>query len=379
MAVLNVPAPDLGDIAVVLGTRPEIIKLAGIIRHLGPRARTVHTGQHWDDDMAGKFFRDLGIGEPDVRLETVEGQIRGLQVGNGISELAAHFQDHPVTAVIVQGDTNSTTIGAQAANYLDVPVVHVEAGLRSHDRAMPEEINRLVVGAIADLHCAATPQNAENLLREGIEPSRVLITGNTVVEATLLARELPHREVQDLVSEKALQEGYVLVTIHRPENTDTAESLERVVSALSTVGCNVVFTLHPRTAAAVERFGLQRYLDGFEVLTGVGHADFLELASHARLLVSDSGGVQEEVTVLKKPLLVVRRSTERPESIDAGFSRLITPDLDLASEISAALADTSWSDALRDRPSPYGDGTASRQIAERSRSLLGRETALPVV
>ncbi|MBO9704193.1 MAG: UDP-N-acetylglucosamine 2-epimerase, partial [Arthrobacter sp.] len=137
MAVLNVPGPDLGDIAVVLGTRPEIIKLAGIIRHLGPRARTVHTGQHWDDDMAGKFFRDLGIGQPDVRLESVAGQSRGLQVGNGISELAAHFQDHPVTAVIVQGDTNSTTIGAQAANYLEVPVVHVEAGLRSHNMRMP--------------------------------------------------------------------------------------------------------------------------------------------------------------------------------------------------------------------------------------------------
>ncbi|MFK0074319.1 non-hydrolyzing UDP-N-acetylglucosamine 2-epimerase [Arthrobacter woluwensis] len=379
MPVLNAPERALGDIAVVLGTRPEIIKLAGIIRHLGSRARTVHTGQHWDDAMAGRFFRDLGLGQPDVRLHSVAGRSRALQIGNGISELAEHFQDRPVTAVIVQGDTNSTTIGAQAANYAGVPVMHVEAGLRSHDRAMPEEINRLVVGAIADLHCAATSLNAENLLREGVESSRVLVTGNTVVEATLLARQLPHRDIQDQVRAQVVREGYSLVTIHRPENTDTPEALERVLSALSSADSNIVFTLHPRTAAAIERFGLQRYLEGIEVLTGVGHADFLELASHARLIVSDSGGVQEEVTVLKKPLLVVRRSTERPESIDAGFSRLITPELDLAAEMSAALADSKWSEGLRNRPSPYGDGSASRRIAQRAQSLRGRATVLPAL
>ena len=154
-----------GDIAVVLGTRPEIIKLAPVVRSLGTRARVIHTGQHWDEGMAGQFFRDLNIGEPDVRLSGMAGGRRGLQIAAAIEELSLHFENDPPSAVIVQGDTNSTSAGAQAASYAGIPVVHVEAGLRSHDRTMPEELNRLVVCALADLHCAATESNKHNLLR----------------------------------------------------------------------------------------------------------------------------------------------------------------------------------------------------------------------
>ena len=342
----------------VLGTRPEIIKLASVIRALGSRARVIHTGQHWDDAMAGQFFEGLGIGEPDVRLSAMAGVPRAQQIGLGIAELATHFEAHPVAAVVVQGDTNSTSVGAQAANCLGVPVVHVEAGLRSHDRAMPEEINRLVVGAVADVHCAATPDAYANLLRENLDPERVRVTGNTVVEATEGA-------IRASSSTQAFAEApgrRLLATIHRPENTDDASALERILVALAESGANVVFAAHPRTVAAAERFGITHLLERLDTRVGLGHADFLALAQQAELIVSDSGGVQEEVTVLKKPLLVVRRSTERPESMSAGFAKLVTPEADLPAEIREAFA-ADWSH-LAAVPSPYGDGTAGEQIAE---------------
>lgn len=342
----------------MLGTRPEIIKLAEVIRLLGPRARVIHTGQHWDDNMAGQFFDHFGIGEPHVRLQSMSGRSRGMQVAHGTAELLTHFSAHRPAAVIVQGDTNSVSAGAQAANYLGIPVIHVEAGLRSHDRGMPEEINRLVVGALADLHCAPTRAAAENLRREGVAPGRVLVTGNTVVEAV--------QRTLDTIDDSQWNipdEPYVLVTIHRPENTDSRAALHRILQDLHRIRMRVVLAIHPRTVAAVDTHGLQQHLDGFDVRTAVPHDGFLALARRAALIVSDSGGVQEEATVLKKPLVVVRRSTERPEAIDAGFATLVTPGDDLAAAARRML-DSRLGERLQGTPSPYGDGTASAQIVE---------------
>lgn len=353
-----------GDIAVVLGTRPEIIKLAEIIRMLGPRARVIHTGQHWDPQMAGQFFDHFGIGEPDLRLQTVSGEARGLQVARAMTELLEHFTAKPPAAVIVQGDTNSVSAGAQAGNYLGIPVVHVEAGLRSRDRNMPEEINRLVVGAVADLHCAPTPIAAENLRREGVDESRILLTGNTVVESvqhTLGTLDASQWDVPAY--------PFVLVTIHRPENTDDPVALRRVLEGISRIGLPVVLAIHPRTVAAVKQHGLGQLLEKMDVRTGVPHDGFLALASGAALLVSDSGGVQEETTVLKKPLLVVRRSTERPEAIEAGFARLVTPTDDLVAAAREML-DPVLRERLAQTPSPYGDGGASWRIVTATVDLI---------
>lgn len=353
-----------GDIAVVLGTRPEIIKLAEVIRLLGPRARVIHTGQHWDPAMAGQFFEHFGIGEPDLRLQTVSGAPRGLQVAFAMTELLQHFTVAPPAAVIVQGDTNSVSAGAQAANYLGIPVVHVEAGLRSHDRNMPEEINRLVVGAVADLHCAPTETAAENLRREGVEDSRIIMTGNTVVEAVHRSLRGIDRSQWDIPDEP-----FILATIHRPENTDDGAALRRILQDLRGVGVRVVLAIHPRTVAAVEAHGLQELLEGVDVRTGVPHDGFLALARDAALLVSDSGGVQEEATVLGKPLLVVRRSTERPEAIDAGFARLITPSDHLVVAAHEMLA-ADVQERLSRTPSPYGDGGASARIVAATIDLV---------
>lgn len=355
------------DIAVVLGTRPEIIKLAPVIAELGDRALVVHTGQHYDRALSGQFLEQFGIGEPDVVLQGVGGRDRGTQIATAIRALTSLFAERAPSAVIVQGDTNAVSAGAQAANYADIPVIHVEAGLRSHDRAMPEELNRMVVGVLADIHCAATEHNAENLRREGVAADRIVVTGNTIVEATRESLNRGVASIAPLFPHGDVPERFVLATIHRPENTDTAEALSRVLVALGEIDAPVLLPVHPRTRAAIERFDLTPLLERILLTEPVDHVQFLALASRAALLVSDSGGLQEECTVLGRPLLVVRRSTERPESVEAGFAELITPDRDLAAAANRALRNGSTH--LEGLPCPYGDGSASAQIARIARDL----------
>ncbi|WP_374009592.1 non-hydrolyzing UDP-N-acetylglucosamine 2-epimerase [Leifsonia sp. LS-T14] len=354
------------DVAVVLGTRPEIIKLAGLIRELGSRARVVYSGQHYDSELAGAQFAGFGLAEPDVVLTGVGGRDRGTQIAAALQALTEEFAANPPSVVIVQGDTNTVSAGAQAGNYAGVPVIHVEAGLRSRDRAMPEELNRLVAGVLADVHCAATTHNADNLAAEGVSADRIALTGNTIVETTIESLGA----VADPTLPAGVQPGgYVLATIHRPENTDDAAALRRALTELAAIEAPVLLVAHPRTRAAIERFALSDLTTGLHLLESVDHTGFLALAKQAALLVSDSGGVQEECTVLKKPLLVLRRSTERPESVDAGFAQLITPELPLAAIANRMLADQTLPARLRSLPSPYGDGSATAQIAHIARSI----------
>ena len=360
---LNLAAVPDGGIAVVLGTRPEIIKLAGIIRRLGDKARIVHTGQHYDDDLSGLFFRQLGIREPDRRY-LVGGHSRGRQIGTALQALDDEFAADRPRAVVVQGDTNATVAGALAGNARDIPVVHVEAGLRSFDRNMPEEHNRVLTDHVADLLCAATDGNVENLAREGIQGNRVVRTGNTVVEA-VCTQLPPEEERAGVLAEHGLTpDRYVLATIHRPENTDDPAALRSIFTELCRIPCQVVFPAHPRTVAAAARHGLGGYLDRLTVTNPLGQRAFLALAAHAALLVSDSGGVQEECTVLKRPLIVVRRSTERPESM-RDFAVLVPPGPLIGKTAGEWLADLSALHAhLGGVASPFGDGAASALIVE---------------
>ncbi|TNM40513.1 UDP-N-acetylglucosamine 2-epimerase (non-hydrolyzing) [Nocardioides albidus] len=356
----------LGRIAVVVGTRPEIIKLAPVVHELGAQALLVHSGQHWDRELSGAFFDEAGIGAPEVTLRGIGGQDRARQIGGMVTALAEALEAARPDAVVVQGDTNTTSAAAQCASYLGLPLVHVEAGLRSFDRAMPEELNRLVVGALADLHCAATPTNVDNLVREGVPASRIRLTGNTIVEAT-------ERSLRAVTGRVGLprHRTFVLATIHRPENTDDPVRLAAILDELGRLPAPVVMPLHPRTRACVERFGMGHLLDPLEVVAPIGHEEFLGLASHAALLVSDSGGVQEECTVLKKPLIVVRNSTERPESVEAGFAHLVRPGPAIGALGRRLLADRDLPHRLRGVPSPYGDGSAARAIVAATRELVG--------
>jgi UDP-N-acetylglucosamine 2-epimerase (non-hydrolysing) len=356
-------------VAIVLGTRPEIIKLAPVAAALGARARLIWTDQHYDPLLADIFFDRLGWKQPLERLSGVGGSSRVSQVLAVMAGLAERFDAERPSVVVVQGDTNTTNAGAQAAHYVGVPVVHVEAGLRSFDRSMPEEINRLVVGSVADLHCCATPGNAQHLRDAGVVDTAIRITGNPIVEATVAA--LPDEaEQRKILSDYGLTgEQYLLATVHRPENTDDPLRLALILAALEGVGLPVLFPVHPRTASAISRYGL-RTPPAVNLVHPVDHATFLALQANARLVVSDSGGVQEEVTVLKRPLVVVRNSTERPEAHEAGFAVLARPD-----ELRPALArmlDPSLPAQLAAIPSPFGDGQAGGRIASEIESFADR-------
>lgn len=355
------------SIAVVLGTRPEIIKLAHIIRLLGPAARVVHTGQHYDARLSGTFFHAFGLDDPTVMLE-IGGRSRGAQIGEAVGSLDAHFQADRPLAVVVQGDTNTTMAAALAANAREIPIVHVEAGLRSHDRAMPEEHNRVVTDHLADLLLAPTDLARSNLLSEGIPDQRIVVTGNTVIEAvtSLLPSKEQRWEVLDRFG--LTSGGFILATFHRPENVDRPETLAAILRELAGLDVPVLLPLHPRSRARVEQHGLSELLDKVVVVDPLGYQDFLALLAECALAVADSGGVQEEVSVVKRPVVVVRNSTERPEVIGT-FAALVAPGPEIGRTVARWLADLpDLHQRLAGIPSPYGDGRASeRAVAEITR------------
>jgi UDP-N-acetylglucosamine 2-epimerase (non-hydrolysing) len=360
---------DSPYIAVVVGTRPEIVKLAPVIRVLGSAARFLHTGQHRDEELSGVFLAGARLPQPET-LSGICGEPRHVQIGRMVEQLGGMFARRRPAAVLVQGDTNTVCAAAQAGNYAGATVVHVEAGLRSHDRAMPEEINRCVTGVLADLHCAPTERAVTNLRHDGVPTGKIVLTGNTIVEATLgmVPGDTAARQIAAGLGVEPGQ--YVLATIHRPENTDDPERLRAILDELSKLGLPVLLPLHPRTRAAASRHGLTAALDRLRPIPPADHQTFLSLARHARLLVSDSGGVQEECTVLKRPLIVVRNSTERPEAFDAGFAHLVQPGPMIGDLGRTLINDQGLAERLAAIPCPYGDGKASERIAALLRAFL---------
>lgn len=360
----SLPDRPPGSVAVVLGTRPEIIKLAGVVRHLGPSASIIFTGQHYDDSLAAAFFRSFGIA-PSMTLD-VGGRHRGVQIGAAVSDITHHFLDSPVSAVLVQGDTNAALAGALAANASETPLLHVEAGLRSFDRAMPEEHNRVLIDHLADRCCAPTATSATNLLQESIARDRIAITGNTVVEAVHELVPPPHVRRSVLAKQDLEAEGYVLATFHRQENTDERDRLETILGDLHQLPLPVVLPLHPRTGARIDGWNLRAMLEGLRIVPPLPYPEFLALAADAAVVVSDSGGIQEEASVLKRPVAVVRNSTERPEVLGT-FCRLSPPGA-LLEVVTPWLDDPAKTHRqLQQLPSPYGDGSASeRCVAELS-------------
>ena len=356
-------------ISVAVGTRPEIVKVAHIVRILGSRARLLHSGQHTDEELSGVFLSAAGLPAPET-ISGICGEPRHVQIGRMVEKFGELFARRPPAAVLVQGDTNTALAAAQAGSYTGIPVVHVEAGLRSYERAMPEEINRCAIGVLADMHCAPTERAVANLAAEGVPPDRIVLTGNTIVEATHDA--MPDDQAARAIAADAGAEPgqYVLATIHRPENTDDPDRLRVILEELSKLGLPVLIPLHPRTRLAALRHGMSEVLDRLRVLAPADHTTFLGLARHARLLVSDSGGVQEQCTVLKRPLIVIRNSTERPESIDAGFAHLVRPGPEISAIGQRLIGDEGLGRRLAGIPCPYGDGMASERIARHLERFL---------
>jgi UDP-N-acetylglucosamine 2-epimerase (non-hydrolysing) len=336
---------------------------------LGSSARFLHTCQHSDEELSGVFLAGAQLPQPET-LHGICGEPRHAQIGRMVERLGTIFAECPPAAVVVQGDTNTASAAAQAGNYVGVPVVHVEAGLRSFDRRMPEELNRCVTGVLADLHCAPTERAVANLRGEGVPTEKIALTGNTIVEATL-GMAPDDTAARMIVEELGAEPGaYVLATIHRPENTDDAARLGTVLDELGKLGLPVFFPLHPRTRKAIHQHGLTWALDRLRPLPPADHRTFLGLARHARLIVSDSGGVQEECTVLKRPLIVIRNSTERPESVDAGFAHLVQPGPAIGDLGARLIGDDDLAGRLAKIECPFGDGRASERIFGYLRAFL---------
>jgi UDP-N-acetylglucosamine 2-epimerase (non-hydrolysing) len=359
-----------GSVAIILGTRPEAIKLSQVVDLLGPAGLLIPTGQHYSAELWSKVCSDIGMPATASSL-AVGGRTRATQIGHAVTAVGSMLRmNDSVRAVVVQGDTNATLAGALAANAEGRAVVHVEAGLRSRDRRMPEEHNRVLVDHLADLCLAPTPQARENLIAEGICPSRVTLTGNTIVEVVraLLPVARVRREVCDRY--RVRRGSFVLATLHRPENTDDPLRLATILDDLRALGAPVILPLHPRTRAAVK----PGWLDGLHVVESLPPRTFLSLLAESALVVSDSGGIQEEATVLGRPALIVRRSTERPEGLGR-WCELVEPGEDLRVAAHARLADVAGWRRRCAIPSPYGDGSASRRIVDAIAALVNASLA----
>lgn len=336
---------------------------SGVAGRNGVGVRIVHTGQHYDTTMDRVFFDALGIPEPEVHLAVGSGS-HGAQTARILERYEEHLQKAKPAATIVFGDVNSTVACSLAAVKLGIPVVHVEAGLRSFDRTMPEEVNRVLTDAVADLLLVSEPSGVANLLREGIDDGKVHLVGNVMIDT--LARELPEARRADVAGRFGLPHGdYGLVTLHRPSNVDDPAVLERLLRLLVELsrGVPMVFPVHPRTRARMDDSGLSGILDeaeGVRCTEPLGYRENLSLMEAARVVLTDSGGMQEETTFLRVPCLTLRETTERPVTVEKGTSRLVGSDPE---RIRAAFVDVMAGRWPEGEAIPLWDGHAAERVA----------------
>ncbi len=354
-----------------VGTRPEIIKMAPILEVLNRKKSfdvvLVHTGQHYDWNMSGIFFKEFNLPEPDIHLgvgsSSQSRQTAAVMVG--IEEALRKYRPDLVISV---GDTNSVVGTAMASVKEEVPFVHVEAGLRSYDFSMPEEINRRIADHIATFNMAPTERAKVNLLEEGISPSKVFLTGNTIVDA--VKRMLPLADRSRVLEELELtkEDPILLVTVHRKENVEKEYRLGGIVKALRKLDeFVVVWPLHPRTEAALKRFNLLDDLLSAKhiiLIEPLSYLDFLKLLASSQIVATDSGGVQEEAVTLKIPCVILRNNTERPEVIDLGLGKVAGTN---PSTIIASVRDFFYREEyllprMKDYTNPFGDGNAAKKI-----------------
>jgi UDP-N-acetylglucosamine 2-epimerase len=351
----------------VIGARPQFIKAAVVSRAIAAHNERasggrrideilVHTGQHYDDNMSAVFFQELAIPEPSHRLGVGSGP-HGQQTGRMLEGLERVMQDERPSLVMVYGDTNSTLAGALAASKLGLPVAHVEAGLRSFNRAMPEEINRVVADHLSGLLLCPTARAVKNLSCEGITAG-VHLVGDVMYDSLLFNLRQAEQST-GILAKLALQPGeYALATVHRAENTDQPATLRNLVAALSGLGIPVVLPLHPRTKAALLEAGVTQLPDRILAVPPVSYQEMLLLERHASVILTDSGGIQKEAFLLGVPCVTLRNETEWVETVDAGWNRVAGT----APEAVIAAART----FLEDRPAasakPYGDGHAAEAI-----------------
>ena len=346
-------------ITTVIGNRPQFIKAAAVSR----RVRThhdetlVHTGQHYDDEMSRIFFEELSVPAPDVELGAGTGT-NTQQTARILAALEPVLQRTEPELVLVYGDTNSTLAGALAGAQAQVPVAHVEAGMRSFDRSMPEELNRVLTDHASDVLFCSTQTAVGNLEREGAAGTAHLV-GDVMADVSMTFAPIAAERSTALADTGVEAGGYLLVTAHRAGNVDIPERLERLVALIERLEGDVVFPLHPRTAKRLGETGLRERLDAAAAVTPpLGYLDFLELARHARAVLTDSGGVQKEAYLLETPCVTLRDTTEWVETVEAGWNVLVDLDVD------ATLAALERPRPEGERPDLYGGGRAGERIRD---------------
>ncbi len=363
-------------LATIIGARPQFIKAATVsrivARHPGVDELIIHTGQHYDAVMSAVFFTELDIPHPAYNLGVGPGT-HGEQTGRMLEAIEAVLIQEAPDCILVYGDTNSTLAGALAGTKLRIPIAHVEAGLRSFNRAMPEETNRVLTDHVADLLLAPTDAAVENLRLEGISGRSVAQVGDVMFDAALHYGEKAARESDVLDRLDLRPRNFVLATIHRAENTDDPSRLRACLSALTHVSASitVVLPLHPRTKAALHRHGISvGQSSNFRIIEPVGYLDMVQLERAARLIVTDSGGVQKEAFFARRPCVTLRDETEWVELVELGWNTLVSPQdaVEIASTISSHL------DSTGSESSPYGDGRSAQRIVDMVASRFGQQS-----
>jgi UDP-N-acetylglucosamine 2-epimerase (non-hydrolysing) len=318
-----------GPIILVVGARPNFMKIAPIHAELarrGEKQLLLHTGQHYDENMSKVFFEDLGMPEPDIYLGIGSGS-HAEQTAKVMVEFEKVCFEYEPSMVVVVGDVNSTIACSMVAAKLWIPTAHVEAGLRSFDRKMPEEINRILTDTICDLLLTPSPDGDENLLNEGVTPEKIHRVGNIMIDSLMI--NLERARTCDVHSRLGIEKGnYGVLTLHRPSNVDDKDAFERIITALEVVGeqLSLVLPLHPRTSKQAEKFGLTTRLESIPniILTEpAGYLDFVALMASAKLVLTDSGGLQEETTALGIPCITLRENTERPITVTEGTNIVV--------------------------------------------------------
>jgi len=349
-------------IAIILGTRPEIIKLSPIVRECQKRNLDffiLHTNQHFSANMDQVFFEELELPQPKYNLNIQE-SLHGKMTGRMLSGIEEVLINEKPNWVLVQGDTNTVLAGGLAAAKLQIKVGHVEAGLRSYDRTMPEELNRIVTDHLSDALFTPTQKQADILKSEGIDQAKIYVTGNTIVDAVYQNREIvkKHPEYDHYKNER-----FALLTMHRPSNVDNKETLERIINALTQASIEnnlpIYFPIHPRTRKNIEKFEIQLNESQIKLIEPVGYLEMLALEQSAKVILSDSGGLQEEACILGAPCVTLRENTERPETVEVGASILVGSDPEkIKSAIHSSLNESkTWSN-------PFGEGMSGQSIVQ---------------
>ena len=353
-----------GPVMCVVGARPNFMKMAPLLRALAAHqpalpALLLHTGQHYDADMNDRLFTDLGLPRPNVNLE-VGSASHAVQTAEVMRRFEPALDEHKPCCVVVVGDVNSTLACTLVAVKKGVPVVHVEAGLRSYDRSMPEEINRIVTDRLADLLLTPSADGDENLKNEGVPAEKIHLVGNIMIDT--LMRHLPMATLDRLAGKVAVRDkAYGVLTLHRPSNVDDPNVLRPILEAIAVIARElpIVFPVHPRTRERMRTFGMDELLANVIITEPMGYIDFLSLTSHARLILSDSGGLQEESTALGIPCLTLRENTERPVTVTHGTNRIVgTNPSKILDGFKAAM-----SDGASSRRPPLWDGQTAGRVA----------------